>query len=173
VNTSGQSVDQYGRLCSTATTGCVYNPATGTWTLNGVVSATCQTGAYGGGSYLPGQLSTGAGCTYWDQVYPGNYYIPVDLGGGNIKCMNTTQFATMVPDYQNYYTNTAQTVYAVACPYDAWTCQYGFNGGGSWSAGGSTCIGIATSTFDSYGDYYDEYGYPIGGGTSGFMGMCF
>lgn len=139
----GSMRDQYGRTCGNYAynqNSCVnarYNPQTGQY-----VDATtgypvnCQSSGYFDGynsvpyqGYYGGQQFSG--CQGWTQaVYQryGQYaqYVPVDLGNGQLICMNTAYLQQQVPQYNwAQYAYSQQPIYT-CMSYDC----YGYGGGG-------------------------------------------
>ncbi len=163
----GQLRDQYGRLCSNYTTGtgsCLntrYDPATGQYrdlTTNAVVNCN-STGYFDGYNSIPyyGQYGNTMinGCSQWSQIY-GAQYIPVDLGNGQLVCMNVQYLSSYNPGYNwnQYYQNYMYTGYPM------YTCS-GYDCGGS-----------------SYGGYQYSCSTSLNlgfftGGLGGNVGMCF
>lgn len=157
----GVMVDQYGRQCANyPTNNCanaVYNPQTGQYTDRTTgAPLQCQGSYYDGYNSIPyyGQYQGQQiyGCQGWSQIY-GAYYVPVDLGNGQMICMNTAYLQQQNPYYQyNWY-----NAYYYQTP--IYTCQ----------------------SYDCYGGYY--YGRQYGCSTNfnigfdwgygyGNFGMC-
>lgn len=154
----GTMRDQYGRSCGGVgytgnncgnaryVNGQYYDPYT-----NQPIS--CG-GFYDGYNSIPYQGQYGGqyvqGCSGWTQIY-GAYYVPVDLGNGQLICMNTQYLYNQMPQYnwnQAYYYQ--QPIY---------TCQgYGCQGGGGYYGYG------CQSSFN--------VGFDFGYGNANF-GMCF
>jgi hypothetical protein len=158
-NAAGQSVDQYGRVCSNYASGtgnCVgatYNPATGTYinTATGQVVSCNPSGYFDGYNSVPYsglyQGNTFTGCQGWSQVYPGVQYVPVDIGNGQMVCMN---YAYLGSAYPNLYQQPASYYYSQPI----YTCGgadcygYGYGNAGGAYYGCSTSVAIGFS----YGD---------------------
>jgi hypothetical protein len=151
---NGQMVDQYGRTCSnyaTNTNSCVnatYNPATQQYVnpTTGQPVACNSQGFVDGFNSLPnsgiGSQGYFTGCTGWSQVYPGNYYVPVDFGNGQLVCMNTAYLSQQNQGYnfnQLYYTQ--QPIYTCS----GWDCNTNYYGGGGCNQAFN--FGYATSSF--------------------------
>ena len=163
VSGDGQYRDQTGRTCSPngltgyGCNGYIYNGQTGTYTnpANGQVvpAATCggtnvipNTGYYGN-NYIGGQ--GGSGCQQWSQYY-GITYVPVDIGGGSLVCVNyqylQSQITASYPQYE--YSQYAQPNYWYSNPPVAYETGYGYGAGGGYSSCATNInLGFSTGSF--------------------------
>lgn len=90
--------------------------------------------------YVNGQYMNG--CASWSQVYPGSYYVPMQIVGYGTMCVNTAYYQQL-PGFNQYYSNYG------AYPTYAQSCQQGVNcpascfsaGGGGAQNGGSYWLG--------------------------------
>ncbi|MBX3021734.1 MAG: hypothetical protein KF799_08675 [Bdellovibrionales bacterium] len=151
----GRSCNQYGYNSGSCVNARYYNGQYYDLYTNQPISCQSQ-GYFDGYNSVPyyGQNQYGtqfAGCQGWSQVYYGTQYVPVDLGNGQLICMNTAYLYQQAPQYNwnnAYYYQ--QPVY---------TCQ----------------------SYDCYGGSYGGYnyscttqlnlGFNFGYGSAG-IGMC-
>jgi hypothetical protein len=150
-------VDQYGRNCSyygnttntcvnarlDPTTGRYYDIATGQ-------PVNCNSAGFDNYNSVPyyGQQNgyQFQGCDGWTQIY-GAYYVPVDMGNGQLVCMNTAYLQNNNPGYnfQQYY-YTQQPVYS-CYSYDCYGGGGYYNGYQYGGCQQSFNFGVATQGF--------------------------
>jgi len=172
----GSMRDQYGRNCGNYATnanscvGAAYNQATGQYynTTTGQPMSCQSSGYFDGYNSVPYQGYYGnqqfQGCQGWTQVVYQRYgqyaqYVPVDLGNGQLICMNAAYLQQQVPQYNwAQYAQYQQPVY---------TCLgadcYGYGGGGGYGYGGyygQQGCGVAVN-----------FGFNFGYGSAG-VGLC-
>lgn len=140
----GSMRDQQGRACGASAT---YNQCANAY-YNGQYYIDRTTGQQVNCNYQNGvpQQGYGQGCQGWSQVYPGEYYVPVDLGGGQLICMNTRYLYQSQPNYfdwNNYYAYYQQPMqyynpyYGGGCGGSSIYVNYDFGNG---NIGGNLCF---------------------------------
>jgi hypothetical protein len=154
--------DQYGRTCNNyansagSCTNARYNPQTGQYVdINTGYPVQCNPQGYFdgynsvpyNGSY---QGQTFQGCQGWSQIY-GAQYIPVDIGNGQLVCMNYAYLGQAYPQVYQY-----PPTYYYSQP--VYTCSGYDCGGGSYYGGG----GCQSSV---------NVGFSYGGVSAG-IGFC-
>lgn len=159
----GRFIDMYGRACNNYPTsncgnaryvnGQYYDAYTG-------APISCGNSFFDGYNSVPyyGQYQgqNFQGCQGWSSYYPGTQYIPMDIGNGQMVCMNMAYLYNYYPNYNwgNVYNNYA---------------MYGRPM-------------YACMSYDCMGGYYNNYnyscmqsfniGFNFGWGGMGF-GMCY
>lgn len=143
-NAYGQSVDQYGRPCNYNSANACLNVRYDMNTRQYVSLTTgqpvpgCGNGYYDGYNSVPYYASYGGqnlqGCSIYTP-YTGAQYVPVDLGSGQLICMNSAYLAQYNPGYN-------------------WNqmCQYQVP---IYTCGSANCMG---------GGYYGGYNYGCNSG---------
>ncbi|NJL24118.1 MAG: hypothetical protein HC902_02335 [Calothrix sp. SM1_5_4] len=154
MNAYGAWVDTYGRSCNPSATAntCTnvrYDATTGRYislTTGQVVNCGVGNGGYGyydGYNSIPYQGQYGnttiSGCAGWSQIY-GAQYIPVDIGDGQLVCMNTAylnqRYGSQVNWNQYYYSH--QPIYSCG----GYDCNGGYYGGNYYSCNTNVAIGF-------------------------------
>jgi hypothetical protein len=152
--------DQYGRSCSAdvlnyGCSGYTYNAQTGTYidpaTGQQFPASSCggtttipNTGYYGN-NYITG-TGYGSGCDQWSQYY-GITYVPVNLGGGQMVCVNyqylQSQIMTTYPQYAStpYYNDPSYWYTYAPSAY-----SNGYSGGGYYGYGCGSGISLGLSS---------------------------
>lgn len=167
----GQLRDQYGRLCSNygMTNGsCVntrYDATTGRYLdlTTGMPVNCTSTGYFDGINSMPyyGQYGTQMinGCQGWSQIY-GAQYIPLDIGNGQLVCMNVAYLYQYNPGYNwnQYYNNYMNYGYPMYACY-SYECGGGYYGGYNYNCSMNLNLGFFTG--------------GLGGGFGTNFGMCF
>ena len=140
---NGQMVDQYGRYCNSSSlsycqgyqyvNGQYINPATGQQAYCGNSNVIPSQGYYGS-QYIGGGTD---GCALWSQLYYPTTYVPVNVGGGSIMCVNFAYVQGYATQYNSYYSNPQYWYYY---PPSMYACDpyYGCGGygGGGYGYGG-------------------------------------
>lgn len=137
---NGQMVDAYGRYCNSSSltycqgyqyiNGQYINPTTGQVGNCGTGNVIPSQGYYGG-SYIGGGTD---GCALWSQLYYPTTYVPINVGGGSIMCVNFAYVQGYASQYNQAYANPQYWYYY---PPSMYACDpyYGCGGGG-YGAGG-------------------------------------
>jgi hypothetical protein len=134
-------------LTYTNSSGQVCSPTGTTTTCNPAIPATCTTTGLPPVTGVGGTTGYGyGGCQYWNYQYnvveAGLYqpvnYVPVYVGS-SFYCVDMNQYGVQVPPSYNYQ----QPLYAQQCAYGDYSCNQGYNSGG-------TC-GLGQQFGDNYG----------------------
>ena len=154
----GNLRNQYGQLCSSATLngqcGAGAQYINGQYYVNGV-AVNCggsqyvipPTG-YAGGTYV-------TGCAQWSQYYPGHTYVPVNIGGGQLMCVDYG-YLTSQYNFSQYNSNYSSPSYWYSNPPTIYQCDpyygCGGGGGGGYYGYGSQCavnvnLGYSSGSF--------------------------
>ncbi len=102
-------------------------------------------GAGSNGQFMPWNQFQGGqfvnGCETWSNVYPGSFYVPMNVMGAGMMCVKVTYFNS-VPGWNSWYTmNGAFPSYAmncqvgVNCPANCFGASAGANAGPLWLGG--------------------------------------
>lgn len=154
---NGTMVDQYGRYCNNANSlsyGCqgytysngqYYNPQTGQPVYNCGNSNVIPSNGYYNNQYIGGGIG---GCQAWTSLY-GVQYVPVNVGGGSIMCVQWAYVQGYGSQYNSAYADPSYWYYY---PPSLYSCDpyYGCGGGGGYGGGYGG---------GGYGGYYPGYGY--------------
>jgi hypothetical protein len=158
VSWDGTMRDQYGRSCNNYPTGganscvgAVYNPVTRQYTNQMGQPVQCNpSGYFDGYNSIPYQGMYGGqqinGCQSWTPVIQQQYgqyaqYVPVDLGNGQLICMNAAYLQQRMPNYNwNQYAMYQQPVLACVS-YDCYGGGYQY-GGQSYGCSSSFNVGF-------------------------------
>lgn len=175
----GQLRDQFGRICNGfgggfgggfGNNGCLnarFDPTTNTYRdiSTGQIVNCAGTGFFDGVNSLPyygfNNGATFNGCQGWSQMY-GAQYIPLDIGYGQMVCMNVAYLYQNNPGYNwnqsfNNYMMYGYPMYT--CGGMMGGCGGGFYGGYNYMCATSINLGFFNGAF--------------GGGFGGNLGMCF
>lgn len=162
----GITRDQYGRTCAnypTNANSCVntrYNPTTGQYVdaITGLPANCSANGYFDGYNSVPFNGLYGSqyinGCDGWSLYYNAQY-VPVDLGNGQLICMNTAYLYQQVPTYNwnDYYQY--QTPVYLCSGYDCGGSSYAYNGN-AYSCGSNLTLGF---NFGFLGGSYSTCGW--------------
>ncbi|MGE0762720.1 MAG: hypothetical protein AB7N80_05530 [Bdellovibrionales bacterium] len=104
-----------------------YNQQYGYYTDTNGNRVNCEQGQFNGlNNFVPyNQMINGQffnGCSSWSQVYPGSFYVPVNIQGYGAICVKQN-YMTTLPGFNQYYN------YYGTFPTQARSCRYGMNCG--------------------------------------------
>jgi hypothetical protein len=172
IGSDGIARNQLGQSCVPGANVCqgyTYNPQTGMYigpngqqipASNCAGANTIPNNGYYGGTYVNG-TGTGYGCDQWSQYY-GITYVPVNIGNGQMVCVNyqylQSQIMMSYPQYQYtpYYNNPSQWYSYAPSAYDyGYGYGSGYTGGYGYGCGTGISLGLST------------------GGFSGGVSLCF
>jgi hypothetical protein len=96
------------------------------------------------------------GCSYWNQVYPGNYYYPMNLGNGQLVCVNSQFLQNYVPNYYNTYGSQPYNGMSQLYACNPYTCpqyytQYYTGYGYQYYLTGNNCSPLSNNVALSFG----------------------
>jgi hypothetical protein len=160
---TGYYSDSQGRYCNgTSTQNCQsmgYTYYNGHWYNSSNHIVTCSGGSsWGQNSFFPNQgySNTGNwvdGCSGWSMYYPGNQYVPINVGGGQIVCANVAYINQYYSGFQQQYNYYGANYFQQNPMYWGQTNPYnygGYNqcstslgisfGSDNFSAGGYLCL---------------------------------